>query len=150
MKIYTFLVAIILLSVPTFAFTMFMSEDTQIVPIGTSKEVNISVYSTKSDDISFSILDSKPWITQSTELMHLDGGSTKTLTVFLTPFLDTMPGIYKIGLLAESPTGEQQSKFMFVNVEKINSVEIDKVEITGNYTPTGYVHKFASHKVNRI
>ena len=140
MKIYTFLVAIILLSVPTFAFTMFMSEDTQIVPIGTSKEVNISVYSTKSDDISFSILDSKPWITQSTELMHLDGVSTKTLTVFLTPFLDTMPGIYKIGLLAESPTGEQQSKFMFVNVEKINSVEIDKVEITGNYTPTGYAN----------
>ena len=43
MKIYPFLVAIILLSVPTFAFTMFVPEETQIVNVGTSKEVNISV-----------------------------------------------------------------------------------------------------------
>ena len=140
MKIYPFLVAIILLSVPTFAFTMFVPEETQIVNVGTSKEVNISVYSTKSDDISFSIIDSKPWISQSTELMHITGGSTNTLTLFITPFLDTMTAHYKIGILATSTTGEQQSKFMFINIEKIDSVEIENPTITGNYTPTGYAN----------
>ncbi|MFA4820454.1 MAG: CARDB domain-containing protein [Candidatus Aenigmatarchaeota archaeon] len=141
MKIYTFLAVIILLSVPAFAFSVTVPEETLVVPIGTSKEVNISIYSTKSDDVSFSILDSKPWITQSTELMHIEGGSTKTLSIYLTPFLDTATGVYKIGLLTESTkTGEQQSKFMFVRVEKINSVEIDNPKISGNFIPTGYAN----------
>ncbi len=143
MRLYAMFCAflILLLATPSFAFIVTVPEETVVVPIGTSKQIDIKVQSSKADDIAFTVLDSKPWITQSVSQLKVGEDQTKILSIFVTPSPDVAAGIYKISLLAESLiTEETQKKLIFVNVNKIEIVNIEKLEVAGNFTPTGQVN----------
>lgn len=132
--------SVLLLSVPSFAFIVTVPDETINVPIGTSKQIPIKADSGKADDISFTILDSKPWITQDASQLKLSGDETKTLSIFVSPLEGTPTGVYRITLLAESLiTGESQKKFIFVNINKLDIVDIDSITVNGTFTPTGQV-----------
>ncbi|MBI4167461.1 MAG: hypothetical protein HY515_00745 [Candidatus Aenigmarchaeota archaeon] len=138
------MLVIVLSAAPAFAFTVTVPEETIVVPIGATKEVSIRVDSAKADDVSFSILDPKPWITQSDSMIKVTEEGPQFLKIFISPFMDTPIGVYKITILAESlKTGEQQKKFLFVSVNRIEIVEIEKIEAIGNFTPTGQVRATA-------
>ncbi len=140
MRIYVFLVLALLLSAPSFAFIVTVPDETISVPIGTSKQMIVKVDSGTADDISFTILDPKPWITQDAVRIRLNGDETKDLGIFVTPAESTQPAVYRISLLAESlVTGESQKKFIFINVNRLDIVDIDRITVDGNFTPTGQV-----------
>lgn len=146
MKSYLLLVFLLLIT-PAFAFTVTTPDETIVVPIGTTRQIDISISSNTADDVTLALLDSKPWISQSTSMMKFDGPDVKTLSLYVTPFMDTQPSVYKITLQAESlKTGEEQKKGIFINVNKIETIVIDKVEINGSFTPTGQVTIIASIK----
>lgn len=132
------LILISALSAPAFAFIMTVPDETINVPTGITRQIDIRIDSGGADEISFSLLDAKPWVTQDAQLMKIMPDETKHLSLFITPFLDTAPGVYRMSLLAESLTsGEQQKKFIFISVSKIDILEIDRIDVSGNFTPTG-------------
>ena len=139
MKLYAFLVVLLLVA-PSFAFIVTVPDETVVVPVGNTSQINVRVDSSKANEIAFTILDSKPWITQSTSLIKIGQDETQYLKIFVTPFDDTAAGVYRITLMAESlMTGEEQKKFIFINVNKITILKIDKIEINGIFAPTGQV-----------
>ena len=140
MKYGFLIIAILLLSAPSFAFIVTVPEETINVAIGSSKQISVKVDGGKVDDIQFTILDSKAWITQDTTRIRLSGDESKYLNIFVTPYVDTTPSVYRISLLAESLiTGETQKKFIFINVNKLDIVDVERIVVSGNFTPTDQV-----------
>ncbi len=132
-----FALAILLASAPSFAFIVTVPEETINVAIGSSKQIAIKIDSGVADDIQFTILDAKPWITQDTTRLKLNGDEVKYLNIFVTPSSDTTPSVYRISLLAESLiSGETQKKFIFISVSKLDIVDVEKIIVSGNFTPT--------------
>jgi hypothetical protein len=144
-KFYSF-VFLLLLAGGAFAFTVTVPEETVIVPIGGEAEVGVKIYSQTSDSISLTVLENTPWITQSDTMIKLDAGETKTVVIYVSPFVGTVIGVHRITLLAESPTREQQKKTIFINVNKIELVDAEKVAVAGNLVPTGQVNVTATLK----
>ncbi|MBS3050779.1 MAG: hypothetical protein J4400_01385 [Candidatus Aenigmarchaeota archaeon] len=135
-----FVMAILLLSAPSFAFIVTVPDETINVAIGSSRQIDIRVDSGIPEDIQFTILDPKPWITQDTTRIRLNGDETKDLRIFVTPSADTQPSVYRISLLAESLiSGETQKKFIFININKLDIVDVERVIISGNFTPTSQI-----------
>lgn len=137
---YVFLIAVfaILLASVSHAFIVTVPEETINVAIGSSKQIDVKVDSGVPEDIQFTVLDPKPWITQDTTRMRLNGDETKDLHIYVTPLMDTQPSVYRVSLLAESLiSGETQKKFIFVNVNKLDIVDVERIVVTGNFTPTG-------------
>ncbi len=140
MKYAALFLSILLLSAPSFAFIVTVPDETINVAIGSSKQISVKIDSGTPEDIQFTILDPKPWITQDTTRLKLNGDETKYLNVFVTPLADTQPSVYRISLLSESLiSGESQKKFIFVNINKLDIVDVEKIIVSGNFTPTDHV-----------
>src|SRR3989338_5144300 len=128
MRHYFLIAALIILmaSGPAFAFIMTVPEETINVAIGSSKQIDVKIDGGQ-DDIQFTILDTKPWISQDTTRLRLNGDETKYLRIFVTPLVDTQPSVYRISLLAESLiTGETQKKFIFININRLDIVDVER------------------------
>ena len=141
MRHYFLIAALIILmaSAPAFAFIMTVPEETINVAIGSSKQIDVKIDGGQ-DDIQFTILDPKPWISQDTTRLRLNGDETKYLRIFVTPLADTQPSVYRISLLAESLiTGETQKKFIFINVNRLDIVDVERIVLSGNFSPTNHV-----------
>lgn len=141
MKKLALLFLLVMFAVPTFAFTVNIPDETIFVPIGTSKQADFTVSSTKAEDISFTLLDTRPWISQSSPQVRVSGDNPGTVSLYITPFADTQPSVYRFTLLFESNTGEEQKKFVFVSVEKVDYVDVvGRPGVSGNFTPNGQVN----------
>ncbi len=134
---------LVMFTVPAFAFIVDVPEETIFVPLGTSREVDFKIHSSRTEDISFTVLDAKPWITQSASQVRAIQDDPVKISVFITPFDDTQPSVYRFTLLFEAASGEQQKKFLFVSVDKLDLVEIEKIEVSGNFTPNNQVNVVA-------
>ncbi len=139
MKKLAILFLLVMFTVPTFAFIVEIPDETIFVPIGTSRQVDFNIFSAKTEDISFTLLDTRPWISQSSPQVKVSGDSPGVVSLYITPFDSTQPSVYRFTLLFESSTGEEQKKFVFVGIEKFDLVEVEKVEVSGNFKPNGQV-----------
>lgn len=143
-KLALFLVLVLaVFAVPTFAFIVNVPDETIFVPLGTSRQVDFGIQSSKTEDISFTVLDAKPWVTQSASQVRAVQDEPTKLSVFITPYDDTQPSVYRFTLLFEAASGEQQKKFLFVSVDKLDLVEVEKIEVSGNFTPNTQVNVVA-------
>ncbi len=138
MKWYA-LLFVLLFSGSVFAFSVNVPEETIVVPSGGSRQVDIQVASNINENITVTILEAYPWISQSTSIMKMNA-NTQTLSVYLSPFTDTASGVYKITLLIESlKTEEQQKKYMYIRINRFEGVEVGRVTIGGDSVPNGQI-----------
>ena len=134
------LLFVLLMTGSVFAFTANVPEDTVFVSTGSSKQIDIPIYSNIAEDVSINVLDAKPWLTQGDTMLSLEPGVGKVLSLYASPYIGTAAGVYKFTiLLASVKTGEEQKKFLFVNVGRIDTVDVDRLTLSGNFTPTGNV-----------
>src|SRR3989338_2822745 len=141
MKIWLLIAIVLLLGSPAFAFIMTVPDETIPVSVGVSKQIDIRIDSGKTDQIQFTFLDPKPWVSQSDSIMRVADNETKYLHIYVSPFANTPSSVYRLSLLAESlVSGEQQKKFIFISVSKLDTLQVEKIDIGGNFTPTGQVN----------
>src|SRR3989344_1257888 len=135
------LLFVLLMASYSFAFTVNVPDDTVFVSTGSSKQIDIPVYSNVAESVSITVLDTKPWLTQSDTMLSLEPGVGKVLSLYASPFIDTAAGVYRFTIvLTSAKTGEEQKKFLYVSVSRLDSVEVDKLTLGGNFTPTGNVN----------
>ncbi len=146
MRVYI-LLFLALLSSTVFAATVTVPEETTPVKIGTAAEIDILVASHEPETISLTLLDNYPWITQSTQIMNLGRDDRQKLALFVNPFQGMQVGVYKLTLLVEPVVGNgtTEMKYIFVNVQPMDAVAVDKITIDGNFTPTGSVNIDATY-----
>ncbi len=153
LALFFLLSALVVFTVPAMAFIVDVPDETIFVPIGTSRQVDFKIHSSKTEDISFTVLDAKPWLTQSAPQVRVVQDQPATVGLYITPFDSTQPSVYRFTLLFESSTGEEQKKFVFVSVEKFDLVEVEKVGVDGNFKPNGQVNVVAflkNYKSNTV
>jgi hypothetical protein len=140
MKSYVFLFALFLAG-SVFAFSSTVPEETIFVSAGESRQIEIPFLSNADEDISLTLLDAKPWMTQSDSIINMDPGIGKVLTIYMSPPIEAAVSVpYKITLVAQSlRTGEEQKKSIYIRVNKLEAVDVEKMTLTGNFTPNGNV-----------
>ncbi len=124
----------------TLAFMITSSENSVSVPIGSSVQAEVQLYSNINDKFAINIVDSKSWISLSNTRLDVNAGETGIIKISFSPYMDTPIGLYKIKIIAESlSTDEKESKELYVSVIKEGIIEIEKVFVTGDLKPTGRV-----------
>ncbi|MCX6818544.1 MAG: hypothetical protein NT129_00915 [Candidatus Aenigmarchaeota archaeon] len=124
----------------TLAFTITSSGNSVSVPIGSSVQAEMQLYSSINDKFSVNVVDSKSWISLSSTRLDVNAGETGIIKISFSPYMDTPIGLYRIKIIAESlSTGEKENKELYVSVVKEGIIEIEKVFVTGDLKPTGRV-----------
>ncbi|MBI4162411.1 MAG: hypothetical protein HY513_01900 [Candidatus Aenigmarchaeota archaeon] len=123
------------------AFQLTVADDSITVSTASFREMEIKVASLDTDDVVFSLVDGKPWMTLDPTHVKLNSTSTQqTVKLIASPFIDTPLGLYKVVLSAESvKTGERKSVNLFISVQKGEVVDLESITVTGNLQPTGEI-----------
>ncbi len=135
------IVLIIALAPGVYAFELSVADDTVTAPTASFREMEIKVTSSVADDVTFSLIDGKPWMTlDPTYAVFNSTVKEQTIKLIASPFIDTPLGLYKVVLNAESAkTGEKKSVNLFISVQKGEVVDIESITVTGNLQPTGEI-----------
>jgi hypothetical protein len=140
MKKVVFLFVFLLFAANAFAFDITSSDATIDVRAGGSIDVQLNLTSTESETVSLSFSDGKTWVTMDLQNVALTPGEVKPIHVSISPYLTTQLGLYKVGVLAESlKTGTLKKSDIFFNVKRGEQVYVEKIMVTGNLEPKGYV-----------
>ena len=133
-----FLLAFILSVNAVFAYSVSAPTQTFSVPRLAAKQIDITVSGSIEEDISVNIIDAKPWVTLSPTQIALKPGVPQKVSVFVSPFIGTNIGMYKVSLLFESlSTKELKRADVFVSIESGNIVNLEKIVVAGNLEPLG-------------
>lgn len=117
---------------------MNISSESVIVPLGTTKDVMVTVTSSVEDRFVLTVLGEKPWMVLSSQQVMTEAGVPAAARVYFTPRDPTMFGLYKVRLVAFSlTTGEKQEKDVYISVVRGDGVFAEKVVLTGDWYPTG-------------
>lgn len=120
------------------AFEIRVADQTFVAPAGGSREIVISANSAKDDTLILDLVDETPWMTLSSSRLELKAGKQGSVTLYVSPFTATSPGLYRVVFSAESAlTGERELKDVFISVTRGEGVEVEKIEVSGNLEPTG-------------
>ncbi len=131
--------AFILLGGFSFAFSVSAPTQTFTVPTLTSRQVDIVVTTDiNNDTITANLIESRPWVAISENQFVVGADKPKTLTVFVSPFIDTPIGLYRITVFFESLKTKALGKAdIFVLIQKGEIVNIEKIVVTGDLEPLG-------------
>ena len=123
------------------AFTVTAPEKTINVPTLGARDIIIPMASDRDEMVAVNLIDSPMWTSLNQNLVSLEAGRAKELVLTLAPFEDTVIGSpFQITLLAESLTTKQQiKKYIYVTVYKGNVIDIEKIIVSGDPKPLGYV-----------
>jgi len=124
-----------------YAYQLSVADDTITAPTASFREIEVKIASSVVDDVIFSLIDGKPWMTLDPTHVKFDSAATEhIIKLTASPFIDTPLGIYKVVLNAESvKTGEKKSVNLFISVQKGEVVDIESITVTGNLQPTGEI-----------
>lgn len=137
---------LIVLTILIFSHTAFAAHftvdaiDRLEMPVLTSKQIDITVKSDINDTFLINAVDIKPWMTLGTSSLTVPAGGSEKFNFYVAPTKDLMLGLHKITLNIESvSTGESIEKAIFVKLIKGETLEIEKIVVTGDLQPTGTV-----------
>lgn len=136
------LIAVLLAVLPavSFAFTVTAPEETIKLKAIAETPIQIKAASLTTDAITATIQEPKPWISLNETQFTVQGGTTKSITLFVTPFADVILGTYGIQILFKSlVTGEEKKATIFINVLRGDVLNIERISVTGSLEPLGSV-----------
>jgi hypothetical protein len=140
-RIRLVLIALVLavLAAPcVYAFTLTAPQGTIDIQTGATQSVDIIAYSDIREQLTIGIGGEKPWSSLSAPQPVLEAGIQSNITLYFSPYSDTILGLYKFQVIAESiDTGERRSVDIYVNVKKGEGVIIEKMTISGETVPLG-------------
>lgn len=132
-----YVIILLFLTNVSFAFD-FSVNDAIKVKGGESKYLEINITSDKNEELIFSIVGEKPWMTLSDSHLNIEANKIYKTKLYLSPTRETPEGTYKIILNVESLGGETKQKVIYVTVEnKMSSVNIERLVVTGALEPSG-------------
>lgn len=135
-----FIISLLLLAQTTLAFNMTVPEKSINVPLGSTRQLEIQLYSEIEDRFKISLVGEKPWMSLSSPQPSLDAGESRTILLYLSPTYDTPETLYKITLGMESrETGETKESEIFISAVKGEGVNLEKVTVVGDFIPTGNI-----------
>lgn len=137
-KILLVLAVVTALSGIAFAFEVRVADQTFVVSAGGSKEIGIEMQSSSDERINVDMIDEMPWMTLSTAQLNITKNEPKNITLYISPYHTTSPGLYKVTISAESALSkEKKLKDIFISVTRGEGVEIEKIEVAGDLEPLG-------------
>lgn len=120
------------------AFAMSVPEKTVNVPTLGSRDVIITLVGNASELVNVNLIEARTWMSLSENLVRLNAGEKKEVVLTVSPFQDTVTGLYKVTVIAESLTTKQKSRRdVFISVYKGEVVDIEKIVVAGDPKPTG-------------
>ena len=143
-----FLLFVMLSANSASAYTVSAPTQTFAVPTMTTKQVDITVTGNEAETLTVNLVESKPWVTLAASQTTLRPGVPETVSIFVSPFIDTNVGLYKISVLFESLlTKDLKKADIFVSIQKVNIVNLEKIVVAGDIEPLGSA-KVAIHVKN--
>lgn len=132
-------ISILFIVQASYAQTFTLSgKDSITVATQTTRQVDITIESSIDDILDLNAIDIMPWMTLSDSRVTILEGGSSAVSIFVSPGQDVMLGKYKLTFTARSTnTGEEQEKSIFINVEKGEILDIEKIVVQGDLQPTG-------------
>ncbi|MCX6815633.1 MAG: hypothetical protein NT120_02165 [Candidatus Aenigmarchaeota archaeon] len=132
------LIAFLFLVNFSLAFSVTNFDQTFTVPTTSTRQIDMAIISDTADRVSVNIIDLKSWVTLVTSQVTLEPQKPQTVSLIVSPFIDTQSGLYKVSLLFESLTTHELKKAdIFLSVERREIVDIQKILVTGDLKPLG-------------
>ena len=134
-----FLLVLLLTAAAASAFEL-GAEESVTIPVDSTKKVNITIESGINDSFIVTIVNEKPWMTLVNPKPKILAGIPETIPIYMSPFIDTSTGLYKVQISVESEeTGEKKDIGIFVSVIKTEGVDIKGMLVKGSLEPLGAV-----------
>jgi len=137
-SIFVAVFALFLFSSMASAYTISAPTQTITVPTLSTKIIDIAISGSEPETINANILDQNPWVSLDQNQISVTPGKISKVSLYVSPFVDTSVGLYKITIIFESATtGVLKKADVYVLVEKGGVVSIEKILVIGNLQPLG-------------
>jgi hypothetical protein len=131
------LALLLLIPSATLAFTAAAPVSTIKLKAIAETKIPVTITSTSSDVLTATILDAKPWMGLNETQFAVQPG-TRTVDLVVTPFPDVILGVYGIPIVFKSlVTSQEQRVTVFINVERGDVLNIERITISGSFEPLG-------------
>jgi hypothetical protein len=141
MRILAAILMLLVLVPASFAFTVTVPVETIKVKAIAETSIPISIMSNIADTLTATIQDAKPWMGLSESQFTIEARTVKNITLTVAPFSDVILGMYGIPIVFTSvSTREEKKATVFINIERGDVLNIERMSVTGSLNPLGSAH----------